>query len=100
MGSRLFNRLAVFAAASVVAATTALAVGGAAAAATTVYCPSGDLQSAMNQAQSGSTVAIVGTCVGNFVAPTNKTITLQGGVLDGNNSGAVLSVPDTANITL
>ena len=59
-------------------------------------CPSTDLQAVIDSANSGDTILIAGTCVGQFVVK-DKSITLRrsgkkAAILDGNGVGTVLSV--------
>jgi hypothetical protein len=75
---------------SVVAlATVPVLVPGMAHATTTaVNCPSDNLQTALNNASSGDTLDVTGTCTGNFVM--NQSLTLQGfAILDGNGNTVV-----------
>jgi predicted outer membrane repeat protein len=56
-----------------------------------VHCATDNLQTAIDDAQAGSTINVSGTCTGNF--SIDKDLTLQGpATLDGNNSGLVLRV--------
>src|SRR5260370_817684 len=59
-------------------------------------CPSTDLQAVIDSANSGDTILIAGTCVGQFVVK-GKSITLRrsgkkAAILDGNGVGTVLRV--------
>ena len=59
-------------------------------------CPSTDLQAVIDSANSGDTILIAGTCVGQFVLK-DKSITLRrsgkkAAILDGNGVGTVLFV--------
>ncbi len=61
-----------------------------------------DVQTALDSAQSGDTLTIQGTCVGNFAVGA-KTLTLQGkgrATLDGGATGSVLWVDAGATITV
>lgn len=60
-----------------------------------------DLQTAIDTANSGDTLSITGTQIGNFVI--NKDLTLKGSknaILDGNHAGTVLSVGTINNIVV
>ncbi len=95
--------------ASAMAATALLFGAGPAAAATNVYCPSDDLQTAIDNASQGATLTIFGTCYGNFVVDgTNTTnfgqLTLQGGssgaTLNGRGAGSTLLIEYQAVVTI
>ncbi len=90
------KKLGVLGVALLVAMGLALAAGPAAFASTAVHCPptgTDDLQAAMNSAPAGSQILIYGTCTGNFTVPKDLTLVGENAVLDGNNSGTVLTVP-------
>jgi hypothetical protein len=73
----------------------------AAAATRTVDCASVDLQSAINAASPGDTLAISGRCYGAFVI--DKNLVLDGSpaaTLDGQRNGAVVTVEDGARADL
>ncbi|MFF4042073.1 hypothetical protein [Streptomyces sp. NPDC001816] len=83
--------------AAVVAATAgAVGLAGASpatAAQTAVNCPTNDLQTAINNASSGDTLLVRGTCTGNFVIDRNLTlIGRRGAVLDGNQTGFTVRI--------
>jgi predicted outer membrane repeat protein len=60
-----------------------------------------DLQTALNDATSGDTLQITGECTGNFSTGTNLTFMgMPNAVLNGNNSGTVLSVGSGASVTI
>ncbi len=89
------KRLAILAIALVAASGLSVVGSHAALAATVVHCPptgTDDLQTAINNAPPGSQLVIYGTCTGNFDLNRNLTLVGQNAVLDGNNSGTVLSV--------
>jgi Bacterial Ig-like domain (group 3) len=65
-------------------ATIPALLPGVAHAATAVNCPGDNLQTAINNASSGDTLDVTGTCTGSFVI--DKSLTLQGGILDGSGS--------------
>jgi hypothetical protein len=94
------TRLGWLLAVTAAATTTALLFGAGIAAATNynVYCPSGDLQGAIDGAGSGDTITIYGTCYGSF-GVNGKDLTLQGGssfaALNGRQSGTPLSMTDS-----
>ena len=106
MKKRLSMALVV---AGAMAATALLFGAGPAAAATNVYCPSDDLQSAIDNASQGATLTIFGICYGNFVIDgTSATnfgqLTLQGGssgaTLNGRGTGSTLVIELGANVTI
>jgi hypothetical protein len=86
--------------ASLVAGASFLGLGvqSAGAITTTVNCAITNLQTAINNAPTGSTLQVSGTCTNASVSPSpnftiNKTLTLQGpAFLDGNDSGTVLTI--------
>ncbi len=95
--------------AGAMAATALLFGAGPAAAATNVYCPSDDLQSAIDNASQGATLVIYGICYGNFVIDgTSATnfgqLTLQGGssgaTLNGRGTGPTLRLINLADVTV
>ncbi len=92
--------------ASAMAATALLFGAGPAAAATNVYCPSDNLQTAIDNANSGDTLTIFGTCYGNFVIDWNNVteLTLQGGssgaTLNGRGTGPTLLIEYGAAVTI
>src|SRR5262249_35992347 len=79
--------------------------GTAGAATIDVFCPpygGADLQTAINAAAPGSTLAIHGTCTGNFTV--NKNLTLRGvtsgASLNGNAAGTTLTVSTGATVKI
>src|SRR5262249_12855929 len=79
--------------------------GTAGAATIDVFCPpygGADLQTAVNAAAPGSTLAIHGTCTGNF--PLNKNLTLRGGTSgaapNGKRAGATPTVSTGATVKI
>ncbi|WP_129593326.1 hypothetical protein [Streptomyces sp. C] len=85
-------------------AAAALATAAPASAATTVVnCPAQNLQTAIDNAASGDTLLVRGTCTGTFTI--GKSLTLagsSGATLNGNNAGRTLTVngPTTVRVTL
>ncbi|MBV9042481.1 MAG: hypothetical protein JOZ68_15870, partial [Acidimicrobiia bacterium] len=100
------KKLAVLGAALLVGIGLTLAVGPSAFGTTVqVHCPASppnDLQTALNNATSGETIDISGTCYGHFSVPSGITnLTLVGGAtLDGQNSGRVLTIPSGDSVTV
>jgi predicted outer membrane repeat protein len=72
-----------------------------AAAATAVDCSQTGLQSAINSAGPGTTLAISGTCGGTFTIAKNLTLAGQhGATLDGKHGGTTVTVSSGAAVTL
>jgi hypothetical protein len=83
-------------------ASVMVGTGTAAAATTTVDCSTTNLQTAIDNAASGDTLVVSGTCAGNFTIE-NKDLTLLGSghaVLDAQHNGTALSVPFVEPITV
>ena len=89
------KKMVMFGLALLAALAVALVGATPALAATAVHCPptgGDDLQTVMNNAAPGAQILIYGTCTGNFTVTKNLTLVGEKGVLDGNNSGVVLTV--------
>jgi nitrous oxidase accessory protein NosD len=71
------------------------------AAATAVRCSTTSLQTAIDSADPGATLAVSGTCLGNFTIDKDLTLHGQGGaVLDGRHGGTTLTVAPGATVLL
>ncbi|MET7616113.1 hypothetical protein [Streptomyces sp. NPDC005408] len=78
---------------AVTAATAGVVSAAPASAQTIVFCPTQNLQTAINAAAPGATIVVGGTCVGNFTV--NKSLNLVGfggATLNGNAAGTTLTV--------
>jgi nitrous oxidase accessory protein NosD len=98
---RTFRRLGVVATAGILAsgALVAAAPGASAAGATVAYCSTTDLQTAIDDATPGTTLAVYGTCAGNYTIDKNLTLLGHGNaVLDGQDSGTTLTVSAGATV--
>jgi predicted outer membrane repeat protein len=70
-----------------------------AAVATAVDCSTTNLQAAIDNAAPGATLAITGTCAGNYTIDKNLTMLGQGGAaLDGQNGGTTLTISSGATV--
>jgi predicted outer membrane repeat protein len=66
-----------------------------------VDCLSTNLQTAIDSASPGATLAVTGTCSGNFTIGKNLTLTGQDrATLDGKHAGTTLTVSSGATVTL
>lgn len=97
---RMPRRLPLLAAAGMLLAGVALAgAPGASAAPTTVDCSTTSLQAAINQASPGATLAVTGTCSGDYTINQNLTLVgHQTAVLDAQGSGTTLTVSPGATV--
>ena len=70
------------------------------AAPTTVHCGTEELQTAIDNAATGATLRVGGTCVGNFTIAHDLTLRgLRGATLQG-NGGTVVTVSQDATVVL
>ena len=101
---RTFRRLGVAAAAGVLPAGAALVVaapGASAIGVTAVDCSTTNLQTAIDNAGPGATLAVTGTCFGNFTIDKNLILLGQRtAVLDGQHHGTTLAVSSGATVRL
>ena len=68
-----------------------------------VDCSTMNLQTAMNEASPGATLAISGICVGHFTIDGKALTLVRNGntaTLDGGQTGTVLTITDGADVTL
>jgi hypothetical protein len=96
-----FRRVGGVAAAGGLLAGAALAAapGASAAPATAVDCSTTNLQTAIDNASPGATLAVTGTCFGSYTIDQNLTLVGQGtAVLDGQNSYTTLTVSSGATV--
>src|SRR5215510_8683650 len=97
-----FRRLGVAPAAwilAAVAAHLASAPNASAAAPTVVDCSTTDLQTAIDNSDSGTTLAVSGTCSGNYTIDKDMTLRGRGdAVLDGQGRGTTLTVSPNATV--
>jgi nitrous oxidase accessory protein NosD len=83
------------------AALVAVAPGASGVAATSVDCSTTDLQTAIDNAAHGGTLAVSGICSGNYTIGKNLTRVGRGtAVLDGQQGGTVLTVSSGATVGL
>jgi nitrous oxidase accessory protein NosD len=88
-------------ASSAAGATTPAAAGGSAAATTAVNCSAMNLQTAIDNVGPGATLAVTGTCLGNFTIDKNLSLLGQGtAVLDGQHGGTTLTVSSGATVRI
>jgi hypothetical protein len=101
---RTFRRLGVGAVAGVFAAGAALAAaapGVSAASMIGVNCSTTNLQTAIDSAAPGATLAVTGTCFGRYTISQNLTLLGHGNaVLDGQHSGTTVTVSSAATVLL
>lgn len=95
------RRLSLVGIAAGIVALQLAGVGASAAPSTAVDCSTTDLQAAIDSAAPGATLAVKGTCSGNFTIGKDLTLRGQGNaVLDGQHSGTTLTVASGAAVQL